>query len=75
MTTTIRTTPAVLYADRLGQQWIVRDPEGCFWVLPQTDNPWDDRQPFVPNPETELEPLPGHYSSLFRLPFQRKSLS
>ena len=56
-----RKRAATLYVDRATQRWIVRDPEGNFWSLPPTDNPWDDRQPFSPTEETELEPVPGHY--------------
>ena len=56
-----------LYVDRATQQWIVRDVEGNFWSLPSTDNPWDERQPFTPAEETELEPVPGHYKYLLGL--------
>jgi hypothetical protein len=58
-----------LYVDKVSQQWIVRDPEGNFWSLPSTDNPWDERQPFSPAEETELEPVPGHYKDMLGLPF------
>jgi len=51
------------------QQWVVRDSEGSFWLLPAGDDPWEHRQPFTPTPETALEPVPGHYTSLLRLPF------
>jgi hypothetical protein len=58
-----------LYVDKASQQWIVRDPEGNFWSLPSTDNPWDERQPFTPAEETELEPVPGHYKYMLGLPY------
>jgi hypothetical protein len=58
-----------LYVDKAGQQWIVQDPDGNFWSLPIKDNPWNDRQPFTPAEETELEPVPGHYKSMLGLPF------
>jgi hypothetical protein len=58
-----------LYVDRASRRWVVRDPEGNFWSLPSTDNPWDDRQPFSPAEETELEPVPGHYQYMLGLPF------
>ena len=58
-----------LYVDKAGAQWIVRDPEGKLWSLPMTDNPWDERQPFTPSDETELEPVPGHYKPMLGLPF------
>jgi hypothetical protein len=63
-----RKRAATLYVDRATQRWIVRDPEGNFWSLPPTDNPWDDRQPFSPTEETELEPVPGHYKYTLGLP-------
>ena len=59
---------AALYVDKASQQWIVRDPDGNFWSLPSTDNPWDERQPFSPTEETELEPVPGHYKHMLGLP-------
>jgi hypothetical protein len=58
-----------LYVDKASQQWIVRDSEGNFWSLPSTDNPWDERQPFIVAEETELEPVPGHYKYMLGLPF------
>ncbi len=60
---------AALYVDKASQQWVVRDPEGKFWSLPSTENPWDGRRPFFPAEETELEPVPGHYKDLLGLPF------
>jgi hypothetical protein len=60
---------AALYVDKASRQWIVRDPEGRFWSLPSTGNPWDERQPFSPAEETELEPVPGHYKHMLGLPF------
>jgi hypothetical protein len=58
-----------LYVDRASQQWVVRGPEGNFWSLPHTDNPWDERQPFTPAEGTELEPVPGHYKHMLGLLF------
>jgi hypothetical protein len=58
-----------LFVERLHQQWVVRDPEGNFWPLPAVDDPWGHRQPFTPTPEPELEPVPGHYTSLLGFPF------
>jgi hypothetical protein len=57
-----------IYVDRSTQRWIVRDPDGDFWILPPTDNPWDDRQPFIHAEDTELEPIPGHYKYMLGLP-------
>ena len=57
-----------IFVNRSEQQWIVRDPEGQFWSVPAA-NSWTERQPFEPTPETELEPVPGHYKYLLDLPF------
>ena len=57
-----------LYVDKASRQWIVRDSKGNLWSLPSTDNPWDQRQPFSPTEETELEPVPGHYKYMLGLP-------
>ena len=58
-----------LYVDKARQQWIVRDPEGNFWVVPCVENPWDHRQPYHLAEDAELEPVPGHYKSMLGLPF------
>ena len=65
---TVRKQVTTLYVDRASRQWVVRDPDGSFWVLPPTDNPWDDRQPFSPAEEADLEPVPGHYKPMLGLP-------
>ena len=57
-----------LYVDKASQQWVALDAEGHYWSLPSTDNPWDERQPFFPAEETELEPVPGHYKYTLGLP-------
>ena len=57
-----------IYVDRASGQWIIRDSDGNFWTLPPTEAPWDDRQPFYPGEEAELEPVPGHYRYMLRLP-------
>jgi hypothetical protein len=64
---TVRKQVVAIYVDRSSGQWIVRDSEGNFWILPSTDTPWDDRQPFFPAEETELEP--GHYKYMLGLPY------
>ena len=66
---TIRRQVVGIYVDRSSRQWVVRDAEGNFWLLPPTRNPWDDRRPFSPAEEAELEPVPGHYKNLLGLPF------
>ena len=58
-----------LFVERSYQQWVVRDPEGNVWLLPAVDDPWGQRQPFSPTPESELEPVPGHDTSMLGLPF------
>ena len=65
---TVRKQPMSLYVDRTSQQWVVRDSEGNFWILPPSENPWDDRQPFSVAEETALEPIPGHYKCMIGLP-------
>ncbi len=67
--TTIQKYVVALFVDRSSQQWVVRDAEGNFWLLPAGDNPWDDRQPFYPTEESDLESIPGHYRYLLNLPF------
>lgn len=59
----------VIYVDRTSHQWVIRDPDGKFWLIPATEEPWEKRQPFYPTSETILEPVPGHYRSLIGLPF------
>ncbi|MGQ0636196.1 MAG: hypothetical protein ACT4QC_16405 [Planctomycetaceae bacterium] len=58
-----------LYVDRASQQWIVRDPDGVLWIVPGAHDSWEQRQPFSPTEETELEPVPGHYKYLLGLPY------
>lgn len=58
-----------LFVDRSTQQWIVRDPEGNFWVLPIGDDAWQRREPFELTEASDLEPIPGHYKHLLHLPF------
>ncbi len=58
-----------LYVDRVAQQWIVRDIDGNYWSLPINDHPWEERRPFHPTEETELEPVPGHYKYVLGLPW------
>jgi hypothetical protein len=65
----VRKQRVTLYVDRSSQQWVVLDPEGNFWALPNVNNPWDQRQPYYPTEETELEPVPGHYKHMLDLPF------
>jgi hypothetical protein len=66
---TFRKQAVALYADRISQQWIVRDPEGNFWIVPCVENGWEYRLPFHLNEDTTLEPVPGHYKEMFGLPF------
>jgi hypothetical protein len=66
---TLRKCTVALFADRSSQQWIVRDPEGNFWLLPPVEKPWDHREPFQPTEDSDLEPVPGHYKDMLGLPF------
>jgi hypothetical protein len=65
---TYRKQVVALYVDRSSGQWVARDAEGEFWTLPPSDNPWQERRPFAPDDETELEPVPGHYKYMLGLP-------
>jgi hypothetical protein len=70
MMPTLRRNVATIYVDRVSQQWIVLDPDGNFWTVPSVDaNPWEQRQPFFPTEQTELESVPGHYKYMLGLPF------
>jgi hypothetical protein len=61
--------PIALYVDRVTRQWVVRDPDRNFWLLPADDNGWQHRQPFHLTEDTDLEVVPGHYQYMFNLPF------
>jgi hypothetical protein len=65
-------TEVRLYVDRNSRQWVVLDPEGNFWRLPSTEEPWNDRQPFELAEETELDPVPGHYKTALGVPNRMK---
>jgi hypothetical protein len=58
-----------LYVDRTLQQWVVRDADGNFWTVPSTADAWEQRQPYCPAADAELESIPGHYKYLLSLPF------
>ena len=61
---------ARIFVDRSRtDHWIVRDPEGNFWIVPPVDNAWECRQPFYPTEQTDLEAVPGHYRAMLNLPF------
>jgi hypothetical protein len=64
----VRKQVVAIYVDRTSGQWIVRDSDGNLWILPTTDNPWENRRPFLPAEDTELEPIPGHYRYMLGLP-------
>jgi hypothetical protein len=66
---TLRKNVVALFVHRSSQQWIVLDPDGNFWTVSSVnENPWDQRQPFYPTEQTELEPVPGHYLYMLGLP-------
>jgi len=58
-----------IYVDHATQQWVVRDSDGDFWIIPAGENAWEERQPFELTEQTDLEPIPGHYKYLLQLPF------
>jgi hypothetical protein len=60
---------ADLYVDKATRQWVVRDPEGKFWIIPGGEKPWEHRLPFDLTEENELEPVPSHYQHMLNLPF------
>jgi hypothetical protein len=66
---TVRKQVVAIYVDRSNGQWVVRDSDGDFWILPATENPWEDRIPFSPTEEIELEHVPSHYRYALQLPF------
>ncbi len=70
---TLRSNEVRIYVERNCRQWVVLDQDGNFWILPSTDNPWNDRQPFTPAEETELDPVPGHYKYVLGIPIHLKA--
>ncbi len=61
---------AAIYVDSAcTEHWIVRDPEGNFWIVPPVERAWECRRPFQVTEETDLQVIPGHYRSLLGLPF------
>ena len=67
--TTLRKQLVSIFVDRSSRQWIVLDPEGTFWVVPPIEDGWQHRQPFTPEDDGELEPVPRHYKYMLGLPF------
>jgi hypothetical protein len=47
----------------------VRCPEGKYWVLSGEGSLWENRRPFEPAPDSDLEPVPWHYKDMLGLPF------
>jgi hypothetical protein len=66
---TLRKEFTALYVDHATNQWITRDSEGNFWVVPPGGEAQEQRQPFEIGDDTKLEPVPGHYKYLLDLPF------
>jgi hypothetical protein len=66
---TLRKNVVTLFVDRSSQKWIVLDRNGDYWTVPSAnENPWNQRQPYIPTEETELEPVPGHYKYMLGIP-------
>jgi len=36
---TVRHRKVALFVERSSQQWVVRDPEGNFWIVPRSKTP------------------------------------
>lgn len=66
---TIQKQNVAIYVDRTTRHWVVRDPDGNFWSLPYTDNPWNDRESFDATPESDLVSVPGYYKTTLCLPY------
>lgn len=69
MMTATKPVVSLFVAKSHPEHWIVLDPAGDFWLLPPRDKPWDNRLPFHPTEDSELEAVPGHYKYLLDLPF------
>jgi hypothetical protein len=65
----VRQHVVALFVDRVTQQWIVRDPDGQLWSVSTDEDGWERRQPYEPTDDADLQPIPGHYKYLLRLPF------
>ena len=72
--TMIRKPPVALFVERFSQQWVVRNSEGNFWIVPSVENLWEHRQQFHPTEESALEPVPGQYIHMLDLRFWPKSI-
>lgn len=57
-----------LFADRAKRQWIVRDGQGQYWMLPSSDRAWEDRIEVQQREITDLEAVPMHYKATLCLP-------
>jgi hypothetical protein len=59
-----------IFVDRAcTDHWVVRDPDGYFWVVPSVENAWESREPFRFTEDTDLESVPAHYGYMLNLPF------
>ena len=65
----VRKIKVALFVDRLSNQWVVRDPDGEFWVVPPGEDGWERREQFRVTDDSELEAVPGHYLHMLHLPF------
>jgi len=65
----IKKVTVALFVDRLSNQWVVRDPDGDFWIVPFGESGWDRRRPFELSEISQLESIPRHYIYLLDLPF------
>ena len=65
----VRKPGVTIFVTRSRGQWVIRDPNGNYWVVPSVEDPWEHREQYDPVDGTDLEPVPGHYRYLFKLPF------
>jgi hypothetical protein len=66
--TTLTRTSISLYTDRTTKQWVVRDTEGNFWLVPACEDGWARRERIEVSAQMELEPVPGHYKYMLGVP-------
>jgi hypothetical protein len=64
----VRSCGLQLFVDRARRQWVARDAQGRYWILPGSDRAWEDRTEVRQRELTELEPVPMHYKATLCLP-------
>src|ERR1051326_8543086 len=46
MMMSIKKVTVALFVDRLSNQWVVRDPDGDFWIVPFGESGWESPRAF-----------------------------